>query len=313
MARLPRTKIKGAYYHIMCRSLSEFNLFRDDSDKDQYLKRLSKRVLSLNITLVAFCLMDNHLHLILNGNNCDISNFMKSLNGSYARYYNRKYNRRGPVFADRFKSKIIDSLRYFLTAICYIHYNPYKLSDSKNKLPYYKYSSFTAYVESGESIIDTSIALNFLSNSTESFINLHRSYNNSPASDDLSFEYPEATFSEKQLNSFLSKDSSSPYLYVTNNHYLSKSISPSKLLTKLYHYFDIETTMPFTPNYIRAFYEARCLGTVLLRRLCGLTYKEIASQLGNTSLSNIYWLNEKGLELFKTSYNPSTLMNLVLS
>ena len=93
MPRKAREKHNEAIYHIMCRSESEFLLFRESIDKDYYLGLLKKNSDKYKCSIYAFCLMDNHLHLHLDPKGFDISKFMHIMNTSYVLYYNRKYKR----------------------------------------------------------------------------------------------------------------------------------------------------------------------------------------------------------------------------
>jgi len=317
MARFPRIRIKGAYYHIMCRSLSEFDLFRDDYDKQKYLDILSKATEDLSTTLIAFCLMDTHVHFIVNPNSVNISHFMKKVNCSYAKYYNRKYARRGPVFADRFKSRIIDSLAYLLTAICYIHFNPLDLGYSPSTLEEYSYSSFKYYLDpriDNNHNLDKHILCHYLANSKNSLLELHQLYATKYRDSSTTKPLPDNHFSDEDL--ILCTKNPPPskgYLYVTGTHYLSKTFSPLHVLRKLSSHFNLESVSIFSENYARIFHDLRCISTVLLRSICGITYREIASIFGNISLSNIYWLNKKGSELFKSTYNREELTQLIFS
>lgn len=74
----------------------------------------------------AYCLMDNHVHLLLNTNHDDLAVIMKSIAVRYASFYNWKYSRTGHVFQDRFKSEPIEDERYLLAVVRYIHNNPIK-------------------------------------------------------------------------------------------------------------------------------------------------------------------------------------------
>jgi len=114
MPRKAREKSPESVYHIMCRSESQFWLFRDDEDKDYYLDLLKRYTDKYKSILYAYCLMDNHLHLHLDPKGFDVSKFMHSLNTAYVRYYNKKYQRHGHVFQERFQSKILLTDEYNL-------------------------------------------------------------------------------------------------------------------------------------------------------------------------------------------------------
>ena len=117
MARKARLKSGDAIYHIMCKSISEVNLFRDSEDKEKYLSLTKKYKKLYNVKIYGYCLMDNHAHLLIDANGADISKVMHGINFSYAMYFNKKYEREGHLFKDRFKSKIVDNDRYLKTFI----------------------------------------------------------------------------------------------------------------------------------------------------------------------------------------------------
>lgn len=146
MPRKPREKSSEAIYHIICRSISETLLFRDDEDKDYYLKLLKVCSSKYKCCIYAYCLMDNHLHIHLDPRGYDVSSFMHSLNTSYVIYFNKKYSRHGHLFQERFHSEIVGSDRYNLALSAYIHNNPKDIVGYKGREEEYKYSSYGIYL-----------------------------------------------------------------------------------------------------------------------------------------------------------------------
>jgi len=98
------------------------------------------------IGLIAFCIMDNHAHLLLQEREEDIANIMKRINISYVFYFNKKYKKTGHLFQDRYRSEKIEDDSYLLMATRYIHKNPVKAGIVK-KVEKYKWSSYKAYLE----------------------------------------------------------------------------------------------------------------------------------------------------------------------
>ena len=141
MSRAGRIKEPSAIYHVMSRSITEFDLFKDDSDKERFLDILNKYKEKLHSKVYGFCLMTNHYHIILDTCGYDISEFMKRLNLSYVNYIKYKYKRRGHLMADRFSSKIIDSDEYLLTVSAYVHNNCKDIPDYNGREFDYPYSS----------------------------------------------------------------------------------------------------------------------------------------------------------------------------
>ncbi len=96
-------------------------------DYKYFLKLLRRFSEECNVTLVAYCLMENHVHLLVNDlHSNNISKFMQKIGVTYSGYYNRKYDRSGHLFQDRFRSETVEDERYLLTVFRYILNNPKK-------------------------------------------------------------------------------------------------------------------------------------------------------------------------------------------
>ncbi|MCD6579313.1 transposase, partial [bacterium] len=124
MPRQARIDIANHWYHIVVRGINKEAIFRDDSDKLLFLRILAKLLIFYDIKLGAFCLMDNHLHLLLFRGRTSLYKFMHRLLTKYSIYFNKKYNRVGHLFQDRYKSFIVLDERYLLVLVNYIHGNP---------------------------------------------------------------------------------------------------------------------------------------------------------------------------------------------
>lgn len=146
MPRRARIKDPAAIYHIICRSNSELLLFRNNRDKEHYLKLLKRYLGKCKCRLYGYCLMDNHVHLHLDANGYDISKFMHSLNNAYVWYYNKKYARHGHLFQDRFVSRILVTDVHNLVVSAYIHNNPHDIRGYYGKEEMYEYSSYGIYL-----------------------------------------------------------------------------------------------------------------------------------------------------------------------
>jgi len=166
MPRAARPRGEFSTYHIITRGNEKKKIFLDSGDKERFLEILSRVKTKYNFLVYVYCLMDNHLHLIIYDNGTDLSLIMKSLNVSYVSYFNRKHQRTGHLFQDRYKSEPIDDDTYLLELSKYIHNNPVKAGIVKDALEF-KWSSFRQYVfgdfHDKNEILSTSKILSILS------------------------------------------------------------------------------------------------------------------------------------------------------
>jgi putative transposase len=161
MARTAREKSKSGIYHIILRGLNRQTIFYDDEDRKVFLNRLKIAKEKYGYSLYAFCLMDNHIHLIIKEKNDSIGKVMQHCLSSYVYWYNSKYERIGNLFQDRFKSEAINDDNYLISAVRYVHQNPLKANiiiDMKD----YLWGSYNAYINKGYKLVDTELVLNIL-------------------------------------------------------------------------------------------------------------------------------------------------------
>ena len=138
---------QGTCYHLYNRGNNKRKIFINDNDYKFYLNRLERVCKKYNFALISYCLMPNHVHLIVKQEGSfSPSKFISSLHTSYSMMFNKKYNLVGHLFQDRFKQKIISDDRYMKNLIIYIHYNPVK--DKICNLPKeYRWSSYLEYIK----------------------------------------------------------------------------------------------------------------------------------------------------------------------
>ena len=164
MPRTAREKSHSGVYHIMLRGINKQNIFEEAEDYGKMLDliRLSEDL--GGVTLYGFCLMSNHIHLLLKEGKEPLETTMKRLGSKYAVWFNTKYQRVGHLFQDRFKSEAVEDPPYFLTALRYIHFNPVKAGLVKTPEAY-AYSSYGCYFGEDPSpddgLIDTEKAFSY--------------------------------------------------------------------------------------------------------------------------------------------------------
>ena len=144
MARQARQKSISGIYHIILRGINRQVIFEDCDDKLKFLECLSYYRKACDYTVYGYCLMDNHVHLLIRESNEEIVSIMKRICVRYVAWYNRKYDRCGHLFQDRFKSEIVEDDAYLLVVLRYIHQNPLKVG-LVHSLSDYRDSSYYEY------------------------------------------------------------------------------------------------------------------------------------------------------------------------
>ena len=173
MPRQARIKSKSGIYHVMLRGINQQQIFEEEEDYQKFLEILKEYKAVSEFELYAYCLMGNHIHLLIKEKKEPIEQIFKRIGGKFVYWYNVKYQRVGHLFQDRFKSEPVETNKYFLTVIRYIHQNPLKAEICKD-ISEYPYSSYTDYVEYNE-IIDSGFVLGIIE--YENFIEFNKMKN----------------------------------------------------------------------------------------------------------------------------------------
>ncbi len=162
----------------MIRGNERKEIFMDDEDGERFLNTLDEKKKEGEYILYAYCLMDNHVHLVIKEGKDSISRIMKRINTSYAYYYNKKYNRVGHVFQDRYRSEAVENDGYLITLIRYVHNNPVKAGICRNVVQY-SWSSYNLYISLNNSqLIETNEILEIFSSKKEKSIQLFIDHTN---------------------------------------------------------------------------------------------------------------------------------------
>lgn len=144
MPRQARKKSESKIYHIMLRGINQQQIFEDSEDCDRFLAVLQECKEICGFAVYAYCLMGNHIHLLIKEGLEPLEQVFKRICGRFVYWYNVKYRRVGHLFQDRFKSEPVDSKEYLLTVVRYIHQNPVKAGLCR-EVSDYAYSSYAEY------------------------------------------------------------------------------------------------------------------------------------------------------------------------
>jgi len=149
MPRQPRIHAPGLFHHVMARGIEGCDIFRDKTDRENFLDRLSGLLAQPNAPrLYAWALLSNHLHLLLQPNDMALSSMMRCLLTGHAVRFNLRHNRQGHLFQNRYKSLVVDEDSYFLELVRYIHLNPVRAGavEGLEQLEHYPYAGHAALV-----------------------------------------------------------------------------------------------------------------------------------------------------------------------
>jgi REP element-mobilizing transposase RayT len=270
----------------MVRSISEVPLFREDSDKDRYLKTLKKYQDVFQFKVYGYCLMSNHAHFIIYANGADISKIMHGLNQSYAQYFNRKYGRHGHLFQDRFKSKIIDSDSYLISLSGYIHNNPMDIEKYNGHVEDYPYSSLGIYMGKRKDIfriVDVRFILNQFGREVIYARKQYREFIQSCVDMD---ELPEIEFIDEATE------------YRSQKQLLVRNFSIDDIIGYITGKVGLKETS-LRIKHSRQVTVGRAICVLFMRSFCDLKYKDICRALGNITQSRASKLCSMGIDVIQ--------------
>ena len=290
MPRIARQKTTDSTYHIMCRSISEVNLFESDDDKRYYLSLLKRYCEQYQVSIYAYAIMSNHVHLYINPLGFDISTFMSCLNSAYVAYYNRAYNRHGHLFQGRFASVIVTSEAYSLTLSAYIHNNSKDIPGYRGREEQYPFSSYGIYLglrKDTEGILDTAYILHQFSGDTASAREKYRTFVDAMRDTGIMKGVDEAIVRAYTDNEYRSE-----------KKHIARDKNPEEVFKRICEHLGETRLMHLRNKYRRESSELRAFAAYAIRVLCGCTYKKICEFIGDMSLSGVTRLERKGYRLY---------------
>lgn len=200
MPRIIRQISNTKVYHIILRGIDKQDIFLSEKDYNKFLKILKETKEKYEYEIYSYCLMNNHVHIIIYDKDNNLSKIMQSMAISYSIYFNKKYDRVGHLFQNRYLSKKIEDKEYLKTVCRYIHQNPQKAGIERTET--YKWSSYKEYIER-KSIINPKMLLSLFDESEckakKEFIKFHNIQSKTEISDLIEYEMKEKMTDEEVL------------------------------------------------------------------------------------------------------------------
>lgn len=165
MPRHARKLSESKIYHVILRGNNRQHIFIDHEDKERIISTIGIKKEEDRYQIYAYCVLDNHIHMVVKEGKDNLSRVIKRIATSYAFYFNQKYKRSGHVFQDRYKSENIENEKYLLEVIRYIHQNPMKAGIGVTES--YKWSSYQEYLLKEPGIVKTDEILGIFSSDRE--------------------------------------------------------------------------------------------------------------------------------------------------
>ena len=212
MPRIVRQKSRSGIYHIMLRGANRQEIFHEEEDCIRFLDTLDRYKKKCELKVYGWCLMGNHVHLLLGEGKEEISITMKRIGVSYAWFYNWKYKTVGHLFQDRYKSEKVESDEYLMAVIRYIHQNPVK-AGMVVRVNEWKWSSCLGYYQKQyypPTLLDSELILGMISQKQEKAVDKFVEYNEIENEDRFLDDTPRTRLTDeearaeiiKQLNGF---------------------------------------------------------------------------------------------------------------
>lgn len=156
MARRAREESPTGFYHVMMRGVNREKIFQLEKHKKLLIKILKEEIKEVDVEIGAYCIMDNHVHLIIKSELADLSELLKKVNIKFAMRYNKNCDRVGHVFQGRYRSEIILNDIHLIQAIRYVHRNPVK-AGIVSSIENYKWHTYKEYLSGSSSMISGKI------------------------------------------------------------------------------------------------------------------------------------------------------------
>lgn len=187
----------------MMRGINKQIIFEDDMDRHMLLSLIKKYRRICGFNLYGYCFMNNHIHLLFQEKEETVSKVIQRISVSYVQWYNKKYDRCGHLFQDRFRSEVVETSSSFLKVLRYIHQNPLKSGLTKTIFEW-EWSSIHDYLRPSD-FIDREFVLQLFSTDSYQALQLFSDYMQLVNNDEFLDDTPRITVSDAEIIDYLKR------------------------------------------------------------------------------------------------------------
>ncbi|MFA5524102.1 MAG: transposase [Tissierellales bacterium] len=263
MARKPRIEYQGCLYHVMTRGNNGEFVFANTEEKQMYLDLIRKYKEKYSFKLYAYCILDNHVHILIEQEDTSLSKIMQGIQQSYTQRYNIKYKRTGHVFQQRYKAEICDKDQYLFQLIKYIHNNPVKagLEGGLN----YRWSSHKEYIfNNGSELIDIDYILGLFARDKKRAVRVYKEFMDARSRED-----------EEDIEDYLLKE----IRYSKADNYEAQIIDIDKIINRICELEKVNIDEITKRSRIQKYSDIRKAVVLLGEKYTNITSTELANKL----------------------------------
>lgn len=276
MARKPRIHFPGAWYHVILRGNAGDPIFFDDCDRCRLYLILHYAVENFHLQIHAFCLMRNHLHLVVQVGEVPLSRIMQNVSLRYTKWINHTRSRTGHLFQGRYKAILVDVDSYLLELVRYVHLNPVRVNAAATPEEY-PWSSHRAYLGT-ERIpwLSTELVLAMLSTKTDQARRAYAAFVTDGLKEGRRDEFHRGTCDERILGGELFAED----VLVKANQERERFYTLDEVIEGVCSHFRIEPEKLRAPGKIRPMTKARAVAAAIVRMSPHLRLSDLAAALG---------------------------------
>ena len=285
MARKPRVHYEGALYHVICRGNNRAYVLDNNESKKNYLEIIEHYKKKYGFKLYCYCLMDNHVHLLMEVSKEPLSKIMKGIQQVYTQRYNKQHKRSGHVFEQRYKAILCDKDQYLLGLINYIHMNPVRAGMVEGID--YVWSSHRVYLKNDNSFVDVDFPLSLFEGTRTQQLDRYINF----------MKFEEDDIGKMKANEFSDDmvDLIKEKLNTENEDERKIEVDPKEIMYKVCLHYGIEENSLIEKTRKEQIVLAKRVSVHLIKKYSCYTNKDIGRMLNMSATAVSFALNDESL------------------